>query len=67
MPWPVEGINRRHGDWAATRAGVPGNTTRNGYHMVFWRTGNLEYCAVSYAGWDELNGLMQLETPLARS
>jgi anti-sigma factor RsiW len=46
--------------WAATKAGVPKNTTRNGYHLAFWRTGNLEYCAVSDTGWDELNGLVQL-------
>jgi anti-sigma factor RsiW len=46
--------------WAATEAGSPKNTTRNGYHLAFWRAGNLEYCAVSDAGWDELNGLVQL-------
>ena len=46
--------------WAATKGHVPKNTTRNGYHLAFWRTGNLEYCAVSDTGWDELNGLVQL-------
>jgi anti-sigma factor RsiW len=46
--------------WATTKAGLPKNTTRNGYHLAFWRTGNLEYCAVSDTGWDELNGLVQL-------
>ena len=42
------------------RAGVPKNTTRNGYHLAFWKTGNLEYCAVSDTGWDELKGLVRL-------
>lgn len=35
-------------------------TTRNGYHLVFWQAGNLEYCAVSDAGWEELQGLVRL-------
>ena len=39
---------------------MPKNTTRNGYHLAFWKTGNLVYCAVSDTGWDELNGLVQL-------
>jgi anti-sigma factor RsiW len=46
--------------WAATDASLPKNTTRNGYHLAFWKTGNLEYCAVSDTGWDELTGLVQL-------
>jgi anti-sigma factor RsiW len=46
--------------WAATNASLPKNTTRNGYHLAFWKMGNLEYCAVSDTGWDELNGLVQL-------
>jgi anti-sigma factor RsiW len=35
-------------------------STRNGYHLVFWQAGNLEYCAVSDAGWEELQGLVRL-------
>jgi anti-sigma factor RsiW len=35
-------------------------TTRNGYHVVFWKAGDLEYCAVSDAGWEELQGLVRL-------
>ena len=35
-------------------------TTRNGYHLIFWQAGNLEYCAVSDAGWEELQGLVRL-------
>jgi len=46
--------------WASTRDGVPKNTTRNGYHLVFWETGNIEYCAVSDTAWDELIGLVRL-------
>jgi anti-sigma factor (TIGR02949 family) len=46
--------------WAATKDSVPKDTTRNGYHMAFWKTGNLIYCAVSDTGWDELRKLVQL-------
>ena len=46
--------------WAADRSGVPKNTTRNGYHLAFWKTGNLVYCAVSDTAWDELLGLVRL-------
>ncbi|HEY8052633.1 MAG: anti-sigma factor family protein [Steroidobacterales bacterium] len=35
-------------------------TTRNGYHVVFWKAGNLDYGAVSDAGWEELQGLVRL-------
>ena len=46
--------------WAADRSGVPKNTTRNGYHLAFWKMGNLVYCAVSDTAWDELLGLVRL-------
>jgi anti-sigma factor RsiW len=46
--------------WASSTDGLPKNTTRNGYHLAFWRTGNLDYCAVSDTGWDELMRLVQL-------
>jgi anti-sigma factor RsiW len=46
--------------WVAGRATFPGLTTRNGYHIAFWRVGNLQYCAVTDAGWDELQGLVRL-------
>jgi anti-sigma factor RsiW len=46
--------------WAADQRGLPKNTTRNGYHLVFWKTGNLEYCAVSDTAWGELIGLVRL-------
>jgi len=44
----------------ASRRGSARVTTRNGYHVVFWAAGNLEYCAVSDAGWEELQGLVSL-------
>jgi len=46
--------------WTDARSKLPRNTTRNGYHMLYWRTGNLNYCAVSDTGWDELEGLVRL-------
>ena len=46
--------------WATEQGGLPKNTTRNGYHLAFWKTGNLVYCAVSDTAWDELLGLARL-------
>jgi len=46
--------------WAANSQHLPKNTTRNGYHMAFWQVGDLQYCAVSDTGWDELMGLVRL-------
>ncbi len=46
--------------WAAEQRGVPKNATRNGYHLAFWKAGNLEYCAVSDTTWDELLELARL-------
>ncbi len=46
--------------WAANGAALPKDTTRNGYHLAFWKAGNLDYCAVSDTGWDELHGLVAL-------
>ena len=46
--------------WAANARAVPGNVTRSGYHLAFWRAGDLEYCAVSDTAWDELLGLVRL-------
>ena len=42
--------------WAGDQRGLPKNTSRNGYHLAFWTTGNLAYCAVSDTAWDELIG-----------
>ncbi len=46
--------------WAANGAHRLRNTTRNGYHLAYWRQGDIEYCAVSDTGWDELLGLQRL-------
>jgi anti-sigma factor RsiW len=46
--------------WASGRRSFPDVSTRNGYHVAFWKVGNLEYCAVSDAGWEELQGLVRL-------
>jgi anti-sigma factor RsiW len=46
--------------WAATNGTLPNDTTRDGYHLASWKTGNLVYCAVSDTAWDELMGLVKL-------
>jgi anti-sigma factor RsiW len=46
--------------WAANRRHVPADTTRNGYRMMFWQVGDLNYCAVSDTGWSELGALVRL-------
>lgn len=46
--------------WAAGGARLPDNTTRSGYHLAFWQQGDIQYCAVSDTGWDELLGLVRL-------
>jgi anti-sigma factor RsiW len=46
--------------WSAEQRRVPKDITRNGFHLAFWRSGNLVYCAVSDAAWNELVGLVRL-------
>ena len=46
--------------WSAAGRALPSQVTRNGYHLAFWRMGDLEYCAVSDTAWDELLGLERL-------
>jgi anti-sigma factor RsiW len=46
--------------WADAGRHLPGNTTRNGYRLAFWQQGDIQYCAVSDTGWDELLGLVRL-------
>ena len=46
--------------WVAGRRALPEFATRSGYHLACWRLGNLQYCAVSDTGWDELQGLVRL-------
>jgi anti-sigma factor RsiW len=52
--------------WAADRAVLPADSTRGGYHFVFWKVGDLAYCAVSDTGWGELQGLVRLLKELPR-
>jgi anti-sigma factor RsiW len=46
--------------WAGNGRALPDNMTRSGYHLAFWKSGDLTYCAVSDTGWDELQGLVRL-------
>jgi anti-sigma factor RsiW len=46
--------------WSAAQPSVSSKVTRNGYHLAFWKAGDLQYCAVSDTGWDELLGLERL-------
>jgi anti-sigma factor RsiW len=46
--------------WAGNLRQVPAETTRNGYRMMFWHVADLNYCAVSDTGWDELGALVHL-------
>jgi anti-sigma factor RsiW len=47
------------------RESLPAELGRRGYRISCWRGGDLGYCAVSDAGWDELAGLRQLLQDLA--
>jgi anti-sigma factor RsiW len=53
--------------WATDRGFVPKNATRRGYHLAFWKSGDLAYAAVSDTAWDELLGLKRLLQGLGRS
>lgn len=46
--------------WAIGAGRVPKDTMLNGYHLAFWKSGNVGYCAVSDAGWSELGALAAL-------
>ena len=46
--------------WAQSGESLPNIVTRNGYHAVFWRSGDLVFCAVSDTALDELLGLVRL-------
>lgn len=46
--------------WADDHGSPPGDTLRSGWRLAFWRSGNLNYCAVSDTGWDELVRLESL-------
>jgi anti-sigma factor RsiW len=46
--------------WASGSRSVPATVTRDGFHVVCWAAKDLDYCAVSDTGWDELQGLEKL-------
>jgi anti-sigma factor RsiW len=46
--------------WAVPQRAIAGEKTRNGYHLVFWKAGDLQYCAASDTSWDELLALVRL-------
>jgi mycothiol system anti-sigma-R factor len=46
--------------WAGKERALPPNVNRDGYHFVFWKSGDLEYCAVSDTARDELLRLVRL-------
>ncbi|MEO8016781.1 MAG: zf-HC2 domain-containing protein [Pseudomonadota bacterium] len=46
--------------WAESRAVLPHAQMRRGYRMLFWRSADLAYAAVSDASWDELQKLERL-------
>jgi len=43
--------------WADSAHDLPQDATRHGYHLAFWKAGDVDYCAVSDTGWEELKGL----------
>jgi anti-sigma factor RsiW len=51
--------------WARSGDALPNIVTRNGYHEVFWRSGDLVFCAVSDTALDELLGLVRLIKEIA--
>lgn len=46
--------------WANYEETLPQFATRNGYHIVFWKSGNLVFCAISDTAVDELLELSRL-------
>jgi anti-sigma factor RsiW len=46
--------------WAAGNERLPETAERNGYHLLFWRSGNLAFGAVSDAGLEEMKTLTRL-------
>lgn len=50
----------------AALGALPAETTRRGFHIACWRGGDLGYCAVSDAGWEELSALKTLLADLSR-
>jgi len=50
--------------WSNKNTVLPEATTRNGYRLLFWRSADLAYCAVSDTTWnamEELRGLIEAQ------
>jgi hypothetical protein len=46
--------------WTNYDGRLPELATRNGYHIVFWRQGNLAFCAISDIALDDMLELSRL-------
>jgi anti-sigma factor (TIGR02949 family) len=46
--------------WAGESRPLPSSVTREGYHFLFWKSGDLDYCAVSDTARGELQRLVEL-------
>ncbi|MGD0192597.1 MAG: hypothetical protein ABSD74_17810 [Rhizomicrobium sp.] len=53
--------------WPADERPLPGMGNRNGYHFVYWKTGNVAFCAVSDTALDELLGLVRMLKAMSTS
>jgi anti-sigma factor RsiW len=53
--------------WANYSEELPDFATRNGYHIVFWRSGNLTFCAISDTSIDDILALSRLLKGLSQT
>jgi anti-sigma factor RsiW len=53
--------------WAGYGEELPEFATRNGYHIVFWRSGNLVFCAISDTAVDDILELSRLLKGLSQT
>jgi anti-sigma factor RsiW len=53
--------------WTGYDEELPDFATRNGYHIVFWRSGNLVFCAISDTAVDDILELSRLLKGLSQT
>ena len=53
--------------WADYNETLPAFATRNGYHIVAWRSGNLTFCAISDTAVDDIVALSRLLKGLSQT
>jgi anti-sigma factor (TIGR02949 family) len=53
--------------WADYDEALPDFATRNGYHIVFWKSGNLTFCAISDTSIDDILALSRLLKGLSQT